>query len=119
VRDLPGGDAPEGVEVPVSEERDDLWLEARSLVETVSDDELTDPEIGAEVLLFRLFHEHGVYLHEGPAVLDKCSCSREKIIGVLNTLKPEELAESWEEDVIASNCEFCSASYSISKGELD
>jgi molecular chaperone Hsp33 len=119
VRDIPGGDAPDGADVSVSEERDDLWVEARSLVETVSDDELTDPEIGAEILLFRLFHEHGVYLHEGPAVLDQCSCSREKIISVIKTLTPEELAESWDDDAIASNCEFCSTVYTVTKGDLD
>ncbi len=119
VRDLPGGDAPEGAQMPVSEERDDLWLEARALVETVSDDELTDPEIGAEILLFRLFHEHGVLLHEGPLVRDKCSCSREKIVSVLKTLKPEELSESWEDGSITSNCEFCSTSYSVSREDLD
>jgi len=118
VRDIPGGDAPDGFDASVNDERDDLWVEARSLVETVSDDELTDPEIGAEVLLFRLFHEHGVFLHEGPEVRDKCSCSKEKIINVLKSLKPDELEESWEGDTIASNCEFCSTRYLISRSDL-
>lgn len=119
LRDLPGGDAPEGAELPVSEERDDLWLEARALVETVSDDELTDPEIGSERLLFRLFHEHGVHIYEGPAIADKCSCNREKIIGVLKTLSAEELEESWQDGEISSACEFCSSSYVITRKDLD
>jgi len=119
VRDIPGGDAPEGIDVSVNEERDDLWLEARALVETVSDDELTDPAIGSEILLYRLFNEHGVHIFEGPEVLDQCSCNREKIIGVLKTLSDEELEDSWENGSIVSNCEFCSASYTIEKSEFE
>lgn len=118
VRDIPGGDAPEGSDHAVTEERDDLWIEARTLVETVSDDELTDPGVGAEVLLFRLFNEHGVHIFEGPRVLDKCACSRERIIGVLKTLDEEELADSWEGGKITSNCEFCSTSYTLTRDDL-
>lgn len=118
VRDISGGDAPEGVETAVIEERDDIWLETRALVETISDDELTDPEIAGEVLLYRLFHEHGVHVHEGPSLIDKCSCSKEKIANVLNSLDPEELSKSWIDGKIESNCEFCSASYIITKEDI-
>lgn len=119
VRDLPGGDAPEGAPPPVSEERDDFWLEARALVETVSDAELTDPDIGSERLLYRLFHEHGVHVFDGPLVKDKCSCSREKIVNVLKSMPDADLAESWEGDVIVSNCEFCSSEYRVRRSELE
>ena len=39
---------------------DDAWVEGRSLVATVEDVELLDPEISSEQLLYRLFHERGV-----------------------------------------------------------
>ena len=39
---------------------DDAWVEGRSLIETVEDVELIDPELSGERLLFRLFHERGV-----------------------------------------------------------
>src|SRR5947209_1053648 len=42
--DLHPGDAPEGVEVH-SVAEDDAWVEARSLIETVEDVELIDPEL--------------------------------------------------------------------------
>jgi molecular chaperone Hsp33 len=119
VRDLPGGDAPDGQDAAISEERDDLWLEAHALVATVTDDELTDPEINSEILLFRLFHEHGVHIHEGPKVRDQCSCSKDKIVSVLKTLTEKELTESWVDGKIASNCEFCSASYEIIKEDIE
>ncbi len=119
IRDLPGGDIPVDTDIGVSEERDDLWLEAYALVDTIADDELTDPDIGSEVLLYRLFHEHGVHIHDGPHVEDNCSCTKEKIIGVLKTLADEELQESWEDDVITSNCEFCSTEYVITRDDLE
>jgi len=120
VRDIPGGDNPADdlAYAEVTDERSDRWVEARALVATISDDELTDPQIGSQNLLFRLFHEHGVHLYDGPLVRDKCSCTRQKIVDVLKTLSPEELEESWQEDRISSNCEFCAAAYTITRSEL-
>lgn len=118
-RDIPGGDAPEGAVTPISDEIDDAWVEARSLVSTVSDDELVDPDIGSERLLFRLFNQHGVRIHDGPAIKDKCSCSREKIISVLKSISSEELSESWSEDTISTNCEFCSTEYNVRRSEVE
>ena len=83
--DLPGGDAPEGAEVDELDE-DDAWVEAQSLVGTVEDHELTDPAVPVERLLYRLFHERGVRVFDAVAVRDKCSCSRERIDGMLRTL---------------------------------
>src|SRR6266568_5975567 len=52
--DLHPGDAPEGMEVHAVAE-DDAWVEARSLIETVEDVELIDPDLSGERLLYRLF----------------------------------------------------------------
>lgn len=119
IRDIPGGDASEDAELPILEERDDLWMEAQALVGTIGDDELTDPDIGSEVLLYRLFHEHGVHIYEGPSVSDKCSCNKAKVVGVLKSLSPEELSESWENEKIISNCEFCNTNYEITAEDLE
>lgn len=116
-RDLPGGDAPEGVEIPGFEE-DDLWSEAKMLVDTIEMDELTDPRVGSERLLFRLFHERGVRVFEPARVLDKCSCSREKIKTVLDNFSAEEIEESVEDGRIAVTCEFCSTQYSFLPSEV-
>ena len=118
-RDLPGGDAPEEADELPDEETDEAWVEARILAETIRDDELTDPEIGSERLLYRLFHEHGVRVHESSRIEDKCSCSREKILNVLKSLPPDELEESWQDGKITTNCEFCSTVYTVKPGDLD
>ncbi|MBB2701671.1 UNVERIFIED_ORG: molecular chaperone Hsp33 [Rhizobium esperanzae] len=113
--DLHGGDGDNG-DRPHGE--DDAWVEARSLVETIDADELTDPLVGTERLLFRLFHERGVRVYEPRAVFDRCSCSRDKIKGVLKGFSAEEIEESQENGEIAVTCEFCSTTYRYEPTEL-
>lgn len=108
--DLPGGDAPDDVELPERGE-DDAWTEARALAETIEADELTDPDVGSERLLFRLFNEHGVRVFPPSPVGDKCSCSREKLADVLNGFSAEEIRDSIQDGHISVVCEFCSTAY--------
>ncbi|ODT15571.1 MAG: Hsp33 family molecular chaperone [Kaistia sp. SCN 65-12] len=109
-RDLPGGDVPGG---HAREEEDDAWAEATSLVQTVQDHELIDPEVPVERLLYRLFHERGVRVFEPSPVHDKCSCSRDRIEGVLRGFSAEEITDSIEDGEISVTCEFCGAKYSF------
>ena len=75
--DLDPGDAPEGTSLhSVSE--DDAWVEGQSLMQTVEDVELIDPDLSGERLLFRLFHERGVRVFATQPVRAKCSCSRRR-----------------------------------------
>lgn len=113
--DLPGGDGePEGHVVA----EDDSWTEARTMLDTVEAAELTDPQVGAERLLFRLFHERGVRVYEPQAVEDHCSCSREKLKSVLAGFTREEVEESMDEGAIAVTCEFCSTTYRFEASEI-
>src|SRR5215210_8792681 len=73
--DLHPGDAPQGMPLHVVQE-DEAWVEGRSLMETVDDDELIDPMISSERLLYRLFHERGVRVFRSGEVQAQCSCSR-------------------------------------------
>jgi molecular chaperone Hsp33 len=113
--DLHGGDGDTGSS---HHSDDDSWAEARSLVETIHFDELTDPLVGTERLLFRLFHERGVRVYEPRAVFDRCSCSREKIKGVLQGFSAEEIDASQEDGEISVTCEFCSTTYRFVAEEL-
>ncbi|SHL52367.1 Hsp33 family molecular chaperone [Roseibium suaedae] len=112
--DLDPGDAPYETDEGDFEE-DDAWVEARALVETVKDVELTDPGISVENLLYRLFHERGVRLYEPQKIADKCRCSRERIESVLNTFSAEEVEDMTVEGKIVVKCEFCSTSYEFDK----
>jgi molecular chaperone Hsp33 len=110
--DLPGGDAPAGVETkPEAEEVDDAWREASLHVETISDDELIDPAVPVETLLYRLFHERGVRVFKPQAVKSQCSCSHHKVSDLLATFTPQEIADSIEDGAITVTCEFCGTKY--------
>jgi molecular chaperone Hsp33 len=113
--DLHGGD---GDELAMGLKEDDAWAEARAMVETIDADELTDPLVGTERLLYRLFHERGVRVFEAKQVYDRCSCSREKIGGVLKGFSAEEIEASQENGEIAVTCEFCSTTYRFEPAEL-
>lgn len=106
--DLHGGD---GDERETDEAEDDAWEEARLLVDTIDADELTDPSVGVERLLYRLFHEQGVRVYAPQAVHDRCSCSRDKVKGVLSGFSAEEIEASQEGGAISVTCEFCSTTY--------
>ena len=113
--DIHGGDGDTGLRDHVE---DDAWAEARSLVETIDADELTDPQVGTERLLYRLFHERGVRVYEPKAVYDRCSCSRDKLKGVLKGFTAEEIEASQENGEIAVTCEFCSTTYRFEVSEI-
>lgn len=115
--DLHGGDGDEN-EPDNSGPADDAWQTARALFLTVGEDELTDPTVGTERLLFRLFHEHGVRVYDGTQVVDDCSCSRDKIREILNGFTAEEIEESTEGGRIKVNCEFCSTEYEFDAAEF-
>lgn len=117
-RDIHGGD---GDPAPVEDigPDDDAWQTARMLFLTADHDELIDPTVGPERLLYRLFHEQGVRVYEGTRVIDDCSCSREKIREILSGFTAQEIVDSTEDGQIRVNCEFCSTRYDFDPAEFD
>jgi molecular chaperone Hsp33 len=116
--DLHPGEVPEGAELPEHVD-DDAWTEVKSLLGTVADDELVDEGVGVHTLLYRLFHERGVTVSEPGPVHDQCSCSRERVAEVLQSLTAEERADSVENGEIAVKCEFCSTTYRFAPSDFD
>ncbi|MEW7007127.1 Hsp33 family molecular chaperone [Lentilitoribacter sp. EG35] len=115
--DLPGGDVPHGSQ-EASHAEDDVWVEAKALLQTVKANELTDPQIGSERLLYRLFHERGVRIYDAQKVDDRCSCSREKLFGVLSKMEPDELQETAIDGKISVVCEFCSTEHAFTMSDF-
>ena len=116
VPDISGGDGdPREV---TNEPADNSWQELLALIGTIEPTELIDPTVGAERLLYRLFHEHGVRVFRGVPVADQCSCSREKIRGILGGFSAEEIKDSTEDGGIHVACEFCSTQYDFDPAEF-
>jgi molecular chaperone Hsp33 len=92
----------------------DTWERAQALFETLGEDELVDPTVPPEVLLYRLFHEDGVRLEAAKPLKAFCRCSEERIRGVLQSFSAEERADMVEDDgAIRVTCEYCSRIYAI------
>jgi molecular chaperone Hsp33 len=108
--------AQEGGHSGPSEEED--WRRAQMLAHTVADDELVDPTLSADRLLFRLFHEEGVRVFAPQPIRFACRCNAGRLSGVLSSYGRDELAEMAENGIITARCEFCSTAYRFSLDEL-
>ncbi len=119
--DLPGdGDFANPDTADTSFAESDKWTETRALIGTVADDELADPELSAERLLFRLFHESGVRVFEPMPLEERCTCSAERIEAMLrDNFTAEERADMVVGGEIEVVCEFCSADYHFKPHEFD
>jgi len=89
----------------------EAWDMSKALLATVKDEELLDPDLGSERLLYRLFHEQGVRMDIPMDVLAKCSCSRERLLASIKTFEHAQREEMFKDGKITASCEFCAADY--------
>jgi molecular chaperone Hsp33 len=119
--DLPGdGDFSNPLTADPTFAEDDKWREVKALFATLRDDELADPDVSSERLLFRLYHERGVRVFEPLELEERCTCSAERIEAMLrdnfSAEEREEMAIDGEIEVV---CEFCSADYHFNPLEFE
>jgi len=96
-----------------NESQEEDFTRARLLGETVADDELVDPMLSADRLLYRLFHEEGVRVFPPAPVHFACRCSGERLRNVLTSYPEEDLRAMSEDGAITASCQFCSKRYSF------
>lgn len=89
---------------------EESWDYARAVVGTVTDVELVDPLLDAPELLYRLFHEEGVWVYDPQMFSLGCRCSRQRIIDILSGMKTEDRADMVVDGVISVHCQFCNKS---------
>ena len=80
--------------------------------------ELVDPALSPERLLFRLFHEDGVRAYRKRPLAAKCRCSRERVETMLRALDPADIADMTVDGKVLVTCEFCSAVYPFAEDEV-
>ena len=98
----------------------DAWNRAQMLFETLGEDELIDPLVPPETLLYRLFHEDGVRLFPPKPLRAACRCSEERVLGMLHAFPAQDIGEMVEPDgLIHVTCEYCSRSYAIEPERLE
>jgi molecular chaperone Hsp33 len=92
----------------------DDWPRALALFSTIEAHELVDPQVEAERLLYRLFHEDGVRVFDVVPLAFACRCSAERVVAVLKQYPAAELQGLAEGDgLIRAKCEFCSTVYAF------
>jgi molecular chaperone Hsp33 len=98
----------------------EAWVRTPAFFETVGEDELTDPELSSQHLLFRLFHEDGVRVFGSQPLRAFCRCSQARIETVLKSFDAAERADMVEADgQIHVTCEYCSKVYSVAPDALE
>jgi len=86
----------------------------RALFETLGEEELTDFELPADRLLYRLFHEDGVRLSALKGVFKLCRCSQERVEGLVQSFSAEEQRDMLEDDgKVHITCEYCSKTFLV------
>ena len=96
---------------------DDAWVEGQSLISTVEDVELIDPDLSGERLLYRLFHERGVRVFPPLPLRAQCSCSRDAVSSMLKSFAPKDRADMVKDGKVVVTCEFCSSVYQFTPQE--
>jgi molecular chaperone Hsp33 len=100
-------------------EREDDWRRTMLLLETLSDDELLDPALGPDTLLFRLFHEDGVRVFDSLDLRFGCSCDDERVATMLRRFERDEvLAMQDGSGKVTVTCEFCSRVYRFTPADI-
>lgn len=103
--------------LPGDEGDEDGWNRASALFDTLRPDELL--QWPAETLLTRLFHEEGVRLLGDKPLRFACSCSRERVAAMLQSLGLAEARATVIGGSAQVRCEFCGQAYRFGPEEIE
>jgi molecular chaperone Hsp33 len=101
------------------EARDESWRRAVIMMGSSTSKELTDPDLGPNDLLYRLFHEIGVRVFPPHTLRAECRCTRARVEYILRSLPRDEIATMKIDDRVVVTCEFCNKSESFDDADLD
>jgi len=96
------------------------WPHIAVLAVSVKAEELTDPDLALDDLLWRLFHEEDeVRTLTAVPLMRGCRCDPEYVRSVIARFPPDEReAMIGEDGLIRVDCEFCSSSFAIEPSEF-
>lgn len=91
------------------------WEHVAALAGTISHDELLDPALSLEAIVWRLFHEEEeVRVQPGAALERGCRCSPEHYTAIIARFPLDEQQEMRGPDgIIAVDCAFCSRTFAL------
>jgi len=103
--------------LPSDEGDSDGWNRAGALFDTLQSVELL--ALPAEELLHRLFHEEELAVLAERPLRFACSCSRQRVASMLQSLGAEEAHAALADGLAEVRCEFCGQRYIFSVAEID
>ncbi len=116
LQNMPEDDA--NIQAGVTNMNEDDWRRAMIPLDSCKDDEFLAPDLDANDLLVRLFHEEGVRVYDRKAVQKNCRCEKERVYNILLTMPDEDLQHASVDGTIEMTCEFCSQTYSFDYEEI-
>ena len=108
----------EGQERLLDRETQEHWDRASVLMHSVKSDELLDPQLDLDTVLYRLYNEDGVRVFDLARLVHACRCSRTRLQGVLGQFGKQELEEMVRDGIIDVNCQFCNTTYEFTLDEV-
>jgi len=97
---------------------DEAWELSKAVMGTLKDEELLDPDLDSERLLYNLFHELGVRVDTPKHVYAQCSCSRERLLASLKSFEVKDQDDMFIDGKITAKCEFCATDYVFTPEDL-
>jgi molecular chaperone Hsp33 len=99
-------------------EIDDAWHRVQLLGDTLKPEELQT--LSDRNILRRLFAEDDVRLFEPAPVFFRCRCSRERVMGMLRALGPDEVRSVLaEQGHVEVRCDFCNRAYRLDSVDVE
>lgn len=98
---------------------DDAWTTAHVLMDSLTADELTNPDLTPDQLLRRPFHGDDLVVAPAWPVFFGCRCSRHKVLRSLASFPLDEVRALEKNGTIDVTCEFCKATYALTMADIE
>ena len=104
--------------LPTQFDEDEDWQRVKLMTQTITAEEMLS--LSVSDIIKRLYHTEDVRVYDQQPVSFKCSCSRERIDSVLETMGRDSMLELIEEKgAVNVDCEFCNLTYQYEQAHID
>ncbi len=102
-----------------NEDDEQTWEEANIFLNTVKDNELLNPNLSLESLLYSIYHEAKVRAYNHIPISHKCRCSHERAEEIVKSLGFEEAKDLIIDDKLSVICQFCNVSQDFTAHDVE
>lgn len=108
----------EGRQRILSPAGEDAWERAQLLLATLKGEEMLDPQLTLDALLYRLYHEEGVRVFDALRLEKGCRCDRARLQSMLANFSADDRTHMTVDGKISVNCQFCNKSFDFDPASL-